>query len=744
MKYSGIICLGLILLITLSACDFEVPRKVQVKADPSFEMAVGSRTILVDEYFSIEKMIEMMSLDSQDGMEIVTYDPEQNGNLRFLMRYPVTSVDLDFNQYLQNMDFTTNLSSSIPTISQTIPTINQTASAINLPISLDSDQIAALGFVSSMEINIPINTTIDGVSSETLSNAIINDGSLKLSIEKPEEIIVSINYLNLQQNDIIIKTIGSQTADEQGNFTIPLDNVSINPNSITISGQLQVRIPGGISLDSISSIRLTPTLSVSSFKSVTIPIDINLNKTINVPVTDDMKEWIKSISFLDNTVGIDLQLNNQLPNNITIGLVCPSLKINTTNTFNAHEDTTKQYRNTGTVNLIPGTLDPSQISFVLTTTMDGYDSDTKQLTLANVQCGSTISLSGTPTVKFEDWNSVTVKPAADTGFSGTFPEAGSDPLDLSDITELLGDGLGIGDVPVYLYLNGPSSFSVKGKISASYKDSTGVDKSSYWLGTETDSTDIQMTGNLPTKLLGVDQSILTKKIPKSLTVTDLSENDITTINNEIEAGTSFPRPSADLHGFTDLINGKYSNIRLQYSLTMNEITINKNDISSNTKISADLLIDFPVVLKVTNPDGAELALPSSFGLNSEKDLFERKVGDSNQDINRLIDSLDTVALKLNVKNNMGLAVKLKLYQETDKGVFNKDFSVGVDESNPTLSIESNDLSFIKKQIPFSPKVSLVIPYTENGYAIKRDGSLGVVVSGKIGIKLDQEFDLGGN
>ena len=127
-------------ILAVSCGDFV--SNIQVKGSPTFYAPLGSTSLEISEYLSIADIREMMGADSPDAeLQVYEYpferalsadDPEdfeleQDNTMRFLVHYPLTSIDLDFGQYLADLNFEDSIAADMPAQSFTVPNIEDPA-----------------------------------------------------------------------------------------------------------------------------------------------------------------------------------------------------------------------------------------------------------------------------------------------------------------------------------------------------------------------------------------------------------------------------------------------------------------------------------------------------------------------------------------------------------------------------------------------------------------------------------------
>ena len=135
MKKLLIIFSVLTIMLSMVACNFSVPKAINVKANPKFTIATGAQKINLSETLSSDKIKTMVGNDN-DSLIVVNYRKDANdNNLQYLIKYPIASVPLDFGQYMDSLDFADSFSANFPTQEFSIPEIKGSTSTINIGIT---------------------------------------------------------------------------------------------------------------------------------------------------------------------------------------------------------------------------------------------------------------------------------------------------------------------------------------------------------------------------------------------------------------------------------------------------------------------------------------------------------------------------------------------------------------------------------------------------------------------------------
>ncbi|HKL85699.1 MAG TPA: hypothetical protein VJ861_05150, partial [Treponemataceae bacterium] len=161
-------------------------------------------------------------------------------------------------------------------------------------------------------------------------------------------------------------------------------------------------------------------------------------------------------------------------------------------------------------------------------------------------------------------------------------------------------------------------------------------------------------------------------------------------------------------------------------------------------LKADLVIVLPLAFVAAGPapkNVAEIDFSELMGENPT-DLLGRKEGEEDKSLDDVFNNLKSMAMKLDINNNLGLEGTLVVSAGTGTDLFRKELvldSPGFKQSR--LDLTKDDIEFIKRNNPFTPSFRLEIP---NGtYHLKKNGGLDVKITLSIETDIDYSIDLQG-
>ena len=703
--------------------------KVQIKAKPSIYAPLGKEEFKMSTYVTVEKIEELLGGGKENSdfpFKIYDYDGDKDRALAFRLYYPLMDFDLDFGNYLKGMDLS-SFKTAIPKIDFTVPTLdglsveNQTlvipgtegfsgtldeqkALLLNEalkktdPQSIDNKTIPITGsglksvkFASANNtITMTLEPTLKGMTCTPNINIILPDG-------------VSIPFTSNGSTSTYVADFGGQT---------------ITPGDLTIGGSVTlggaVEAGGAVPPEGIG-VKIAFAIGFNGgFESATVavPEGANFNHSVDFKFPEEVKKMVEKVVFAENGLGFDLTLNSTLPEGNDVGISINAFDEDLQETKN---DNVLSFRKTGAYDLKP----ENPFSATIKVTPPGYDSASNTMTIKNVLPGASYSLSGEAKI-IADWKSITLKNTATAPFTGSFPAAGAEPIDLSKFTELLPKEIAFKDIGAALFISLPSKkdgfqigLSFTGEVSIS--------------GEKGNSNSITLVSKAePLKLVS----------PVTLPTGKIWSGDL-------------PTPSVDMgKGITDFLNSRPTSLNLNYSLSLgNGTTISKDSLPEDgkTSVKAEIVITLPIKLAVTQ--NAEFDVFALANIPTDKDLFGRtEAPATNEQINDLLKMLTSLNIGIDYNNNLGVALGAKVHLLTDKDgnpTVTKDFMLEKGKNTYNLELTGEQIKQVMEAYPFCPRVYVELP--SGDVVLEREGGIDLSLGVTAVTDINYTYDLkGGN
>lgn len=670
----------------------------------------------------------------------------------------------------------TNLSSSLSLSNKTIPkdiciVLNVSFEGGNanqsVTITTTNSQFSNVSFkkitgfttTSPIEVNIPHIepiSLIDGV--EGLKGATIgsdsSDGEITFSFDNLPSGITPTTKLNFVQADTVYNSVTYQGLNINNqivqNNKISLAGQSLNTNQIQISGNLQIEALNA-DIDLTQELKISTGVEIKKFASISIedsiiPQDV-FTQTYSYPL-GDIAEYVNRITF--NEVGLALKLCNGLPFDATMNLTSNFLGING-NTYNFDSNQTELPSNA--TKITSGTPQSPLIKDINNTTefdlaIDlSLPSSNGVITIPNVTTGTDYKFFGQAELII-DWYSVNfLLPDDYSGFKGSFPEEGGEPIDLSALSSILGEDITLSGIKPNLYL---SSSLLKDNGPLSDAEINAVIKTTYSEGE-----------NLVTKYL-----VGTESTSEVLNIVDFPE--LKPDENSLITG-KLPTPSLELSGLTESLLSGAKDLKIDYDVKLSGggelstgIEIKKSSLeglSQSSEIKIGILIDLPIIFSVKpNEKGCATIDIMSLVKNAEEkpedentaeetDLFGRGQGEEIEALSTVFDFVENASINLNYTNNTGIALSL-LIEDTNSEhqTFSKIAKLGKGKGTIELTFDEKDAEYIQKTNPFYPdKMEIQLPGNKTNttdYKISRNASLDITLNGSVKTNIDYTIDLG--
>lgn len=685
--------------------------KVQIKAKPSIYAPLGKEEFKMSTYVTVEKIEELLGGGKENSdfpFKIYDYDGDKDRALAFRLYYPLMDFDLDFGNYLKGMDLS-SFKTAIPKIDFTVPKfsnliLEQTVEGPSVPGGV-------AGNVDNVELPIKnMSTEIpgEGFRSVTFSN----ENAMYMTLTPSTE-----NFTCVPDISVILPSTNGQTervkfvqdTNDSKRYKADFGGKTIVPGELKFEGLITLN--GTVSGDSNIKIAITADLD-KGFESATVavPEGTKFEHTVSFDFPEEVKKMVEKVVFAENGLGFDLTLNSTLPEGNDVGI---SINAFGEDLQETKKDNVLSFRKTGDYELEP--KDP--LSATIKVTPPGYNEGENTMTIKDVVPGASYSLSGEAKI-IADWKSITLKDTATAPFTGSFPAAGAEPIDLSKFTELLPKEIAFKDIGAALFISLPSKKDGS-QIGLSFTGEVSIS------GGDGNSTTL-VSNDKPLKLVS----------PVTLPTGKIWSGDL-------------PTPSADMgKGITDFLNSRPTSLNLNYSLSLGSGTIISKDSlpeDGKTSVKAEIVITLPIKLAVTQ--NAEFDVFALANIPADKDLFGRtEAPATNEQINDLLKMLTSLNIGIDYNNNLGVALGAKVHLLTDKDgnpTVTKDFMLEKGKNTYNLELTGEQIKQVMEAYPFCPRVYVELP--SGDVVLEREGGIDLSLGVTAVTDINYTYDLkGGN
>lgn len=648
--------------------------------------------------------------------------------------------------------------------SVTITTQNSKFSDITLK------KVTGFNTTAPVEVDFPAIEPIelaDGL--EDLKGAVIgsgeSDGQISFSIDNlpggvTTTTIISLNQADSEYNSITYYGLNITDKTVTDNV-ISLAGQKLNTNNINLTGSIKIEAIDA-TIDFTQELNVSAGVKIKKFDSVSlsdsvIPQDI-LTQEFSYSLAD-IAEYVNQIKF--NKIGLALKLCNGLPLDATMKINSTFLEItNKEEDFPGNQtDLPPEARDIGASDITKNISDTTEFDLAISIEMP---SSNGVITLNDITTGTDYKFYGQADLII-DWESVNFKIPDDySGFAGSFPEEGSDPFDLSALTNILGDDITLSGIKPKLYISsdllsneGPlAGAEIQAVMIASYtKDEVPITK--YLVGSADNSTKVEIVDN----------------------------PELNVMENSLVKGT-LPKASLELTGLEDVLTSGATDIKLEYDFKLggtteegnlsDGITIKKESLdglSQTSEINISLLIDLPIIFAVkpneagyaafdiislmnetseseeeSNENSEENENTDDSESTKETDLFNRAEGEDIEGIDTVLEFIEKVSIDLQYQNNTGMALTLVIQDSNARGEkLKKEVQLGKNSGTMNLTFDYEDAQYIKNTNPFYPDVlELRLPgdkTKKTEYKIRRDANISVILQGSVKTDIDYSIEL---
>lgn len=280
-----VIAITILVCFFTVSCNFEIPKKIQIKADPTVNVSAGEVQFNVREKVNIESLQELLGED----FTVYEYEKENSDDatLRYLLKTNLLTQTFDFSEILENMNITPSMENVIPEITVAIPEMNQTID----PISIDIPKIDVTDKFSSAVDDLVIGC----IKTSEDYEPVVDDENLNLNFS-----LSGFETIEFGANSSIILNVS--TEEYPAGFGARVDNIVLKDvaGNVLVEQIVNQEIVDGscISLD-VSNKILTKDLAISFAVStkgtlgdvVTLGVDLSITEESSIVAVSGLSDF---------------------------------------------------------------------------------------------------------------------------------------------------------------------------------------------------------------------------------------------------------------------------------------------------------------------------------------------------------------------------------------------------------------------------------------------------------------------
>ena len=735
------ILLSLLFSVILLSCGWQIPEKISVKSNASYNFTTGEIDTKLNDSLNFDELIK-----PDENSEFTVYNYLPDGKSRqFVMRMAVADIPIDLessfnessiNEAINDLSFTQEI--KVPSISfssQTeIPLVDFSGVPINGNIPLN---------------NLEFSFTLNDTESDIFESCEVKQGKLFTEIIIPSDWEgVSVSYSFSANGGLDVGESEGETSETKK--TIDLANKEITKEQVNATAKITLTVQSGYSVSS-SPLMLKISSDIESLKTLNVnlsDVTTSFNKKEDLP--EGMKDAFSKIYLSSSGVKIDYV--NTLPagNNINLTVKSEFFELNKTGVLEAANTQ-------GELELLSDSSkeididNSSSYDFGVNISLPGAEpSEPQKVSLQNVKFGDTyqISMNITPVL---NWEKIVLKEGFAKNDKKELPfnikellSSVSDKISDEISDENLFANIEIKSLPIYVFFTKPQTNG-----SNLFTNSKFTGKMSVYYGKETGANKEIISQTL------VDENSTDENIPKEIGFVDYPELNISEDNKKVL--TSLDNVSFSLKGDVAKIinsamkdtNGSGNSLYVDYDLEFTngsngELEISKDDLATKGSIGVYIYIVLPFEFRVSE----EVKVSAQKLLNDtiDGDIFGRKSKDDFVNVEDYFALINSASVyyeftKLPVCSDDSNSIAFDIGMDCGEGGANI-ISITEDSSirKGTITISKKNVEDMLKEYPVKPTMNLSIKENSEFYIPQ---IFDVAVKLNLNIQTDGEIEIFG-
>ena len=731
------ILLSLLFSVILLSCGWQIPEKISVKSNASYNFTTGEIDTKLNDSLNFDELIK-----PDENSEFTVYNYLPDGKSRqFVMRMAVADIPIDLessfnessiNEAIKDLSFTQEI--KVPSISF--------SSQTEIPL-VDFSGVPINGYIPLN--NLEFSFTLNDTESDIFESCKVKQGKLFTEIIIPSNWEgVSVSYSFSANGGLVVGESEGETSETKK--TIDLANKEITKEQVNATAKITLTVQSGYSVSS-SPLMLKISSDIESLKTLNVnlsDVTTSFNKKEDLP--EGMKDAFSKIYLSSSGVKIDYV--NTLPagNNINLTVKSEFFELNKTGVLEAANTQ-------GELELLSDSSkeididNSSSYDFGVNISLPGAEpSEPQKVSLQNVKFGDTyqISMNITPVL---NWEKIVLKE----GFAKN--DKKELPFNIKELLSSVSDKISddnlfanieIKSLPIYVFFTKPQTNG-----SNLFTNSKFTGKMSVYYGKETGANKEIISQTL------VDENSTDENIPKEIGFVDYPELNISEDNKKVL--TSLDNVSFSLKGDVAKIinsamkdtNGSGNSLYVDYDLEFTngsngELEISKDDLATKGSIGVYIYIVLPFEFRVS--EKVKVSAQKLLNDTIDGDIFGRKSKDDFVNVEDYFALINSASVyyeftKLPVCSDDSNSIAFDIGMDCGEGGANI-ISITEDSSirKGTITISKKNVEDMLKEYPVKPTMNLSIKKNSEFYIPQ---IFDVAVKLNLNIQTDGEIEIFG-
>lgn len=733
------ILLSLLFSVILLSCGWQIPEKISVKSNASYNFTTGEIDTKLNDSLNFDELIK-----PDENSEFTVYNYLPDGKSRqFVMRMAIADIPIDLessfnessiNEAIKDLSFTQEI--KVPSISFSSQTEIPLVDFSGAPVDKVTDfNLSALNF----------NFTLNDTESDIFESCEVGQGTLFTEIIIPSDWKgVSVSYSFSTIGGLDVRESEGETSGTKK--TINLAGKKITKAQVNATAQITLTVQPGYSV-SPSPLMLKISSDIKSLKTLNVKLsDVTTSFNKKEPLPEGMRNAFSKICL--NSSGVKIDYVNTLPteNDIKLTVKSEFFELNKTRDLKANTQVELELLSDPN----PQGIDISNSSsydFDVNITLPGATSEEPQkVSLKNVKFGETyqISMNITPVL---NWEKIVLKK----GFAKN--DKKELPFNIKELLSSVSDKISdenlfanieIKSLPIYVFFTKPQTNG-----SNLFTNSKFTGKMSVYYGKETGENKEIISQTLVDKE-STDENI----IPREIGFVDYPELNISEDNKKVLS--SLDNVSFSLKGdVAKIINsaikdtsGSSNSLYVDYDLEFTngsngELEISKDDLAKKGSIGVYIYIVLPFEFRVSE----EVKVSAQKLLNDtiDGDIFGRKSKDDFVNVEDYFALINSASVyyeftKLPVCSDDSDSIAFDIGMDCGEGGVKIPITEDSSIRKGTITISKKNVEDMLKEYPVKPTMNLSIKKNSEFYIPQ---IFDVAVKLNLNIQTDGEIEIFG-